>query len=60
MFKLLLISIVVAPVLLGIRAATSQRRHRLLTLLTVVLAYDVLYVLLLCYLRVRWVGWGTS
>ena len=30
----------------------------LLLLLVLVFAYDVFYVLMLCYLRIRWVGWG--
>jgi hypothetical protein len=61
MFKLLLISIVMFPVLLGMRAATRGRgRGGLLPLLAVVLTYDVLYLLLLYYLRIRWVGWGAG
>ena len=58
MFKLLLISIVMVPVLLGMQAAKSRRQRGLLLLAVFVLAYDVLYMLLLYYLRTRWVGWG--
>jgi hypothetical protein len=56
MFKLFLISIVIVPVLLGMYAATrpSQRRGPAL-LIALVAGYDVLYFLLLHYLRVRWV-----
>ena len=59
MFKLLLISVVVVPVLLGIQASKKRAGSRgLLTLLTFVFAYDVFYFLMLYYLRLRWVGWG--
>lgn len=55
MFKLLLISIVLVPVLLGIYAATHcSRRRGPLVLLALVLGYDLLYFLMLFYLRVRW------
>jgi hypothetical protein len=47
---------VLVPVLLGMVAARSGRR-RLFPLLALVFTYDVLYFLLLYYLRVRWVGW---
>jgi len=58
MFKLLLISIVAVPVVLGWRAgACSSRRRGLLLLLTLVLTYEVLYLVMLYYLRVRWVAW---
>jgi hypothetical protein len=57
MFKLMLISIVVAPVLLAMKAARADRRRGLQLLLGFVLTYDVCYVLMLYYLRVRWVGW---
>ena len=57
MFKLLLISIVIVPVLLGVRAATARRGLRSLpVLLGVVLVYDVLWLFMLYYLHVRWVG----
>jgi hypothetical protein len=58
MFKLLLISIVMVPVLLGMQAAKGRRQRGLLLLAVLLLAYDVLYMLLLYYLRTRWVGWG--
>lgn len=61
MFKLLLISIVIVPVLLAMQAAKGHRgRHGLGLLLGLVLTYDVLYWLMLYYLRVRWVGWGSG
>ena len=60
MFKMLLISIVVMPVLLGIWAARSRSRRRgVVVLLALVLGYDALYFLLLYYVRMRWVGWGS-
>jgi hypothetical protein len=58
MFKLLLISIVAAPVLLGVHAARIRGTRRgVFRLLGLVLAYDSLYVAMLYYLRIRWVGW---
>ena len=60
MFKLLLISIVVVPVLLGMQAAARRKGRRGLSLfLGLVLAYDVFYWLMLYYLRLRWVAWGS-
>ena len=59
MFKLLLISIVVAPVWLAIRAARARRGRSLPLFLGLVAAYDVAYLLMLYYLHVRWVGWGS-
>jgi hypothetical protein len=58
MFKLLLISIVVVPVLVGMRAATASRAggRGLQVLLVFVLAYDLLYMLMLIYLRFHWIG----
>jgi hypothetical protein len=59
MFKLLLISIVVMPVWLGMHAATRRSRRRgLLVLLTLLLTYEVLYLVMLYYLRIRWVAWA--
>ena len=59
MFKLLLISIVVAPVLLAMHAAGAGRGRRgVPLLLLLVIGYDLLYWLMLYYLRLRWVGWG--
>lgn len=60
MFKLFLISIVVAPVLVGVWAGSQRGRRGLVQLLALIAVYDVLYLLLLCYLRIRWIGWGTS
>ena len=57
MFKLFLISIVAAPVLLGMLAARAAKRRGIWVLLAGLAAYDILYVLMLYYLRVRWVGW---
>ena len=56
MFKSLLISVVIVPVLLGMQAARSRREGRgLLQLFVSLLAYNVLYMLMLYYLRRRWV-----
>jgi hypothetical protein len=61
MFALSLISIVLVPVLLGMQAAKNPSRRRgQVLLLALVLTYDVLYVLMLYYLRVRWVDGGLS
>jgi hypothetical protein len=58
-FKILLISIVIVPVLLAMQAAKSRNAPRgLFLLLVLVLVYDVLYMLMLYYLRFRWVGWA--
>ena len=60
MFKMLLISIVVMPVVLGIWTAGNRSRRRgLVLLLAFMLGYDALYFLLLYYVRMRWVGWGS-
>jgi hypothetical protein len=57
MFKLLLISIVIAPVLLAMQAARTRPASRGTALLVaLVLGYDVFYMLMLYYLRLRWVG----
>jgi hypothetical protein len=59
MFKVLLISIVAVPVVFGMKAAACRSRRRgLLLLLTLVLTYEVFYLVLLYYLRVRWVAWA--
>jgi hypothetical protein len=61
MFKLLMISIVLVPVVFGIQAARRRTARRgLAQLLVFLFLYDVFYVLLLYYVRVRWVGWGAS
>jgi hypothetical protein len=55
MFKVFLISIVVVPVLLGMQAARARHGRRgLAMLLAAFFAYDVLYLLMLYYLRFRW------
>jgi hypothetical protein len=57
MFKLLLISVVIVPVLLGMQAATSRSARRgVFVLVALVFTYDMLYLLMLVYLRLRWVG----
>lgn len=56
MFRDLLISIVIVPVLLGVLTATSRRGPRgLPVLLAALVVYDVLYLFMLYYLRYRWV-----
>jgi hypothetical protein len=61
MFALSLISIVLVPVLLGMQAAKNPSRRRgQVLLLALLLTYDVLYVLMLYYLRIRWVDGGLS
>jgi hypothetical protein len=55
MFKSLLISVVIVPVLLGIQTAKTRREGRGLLQLTVcLLAYNLFYMILLYYLRRRW------
>jgi len=57
MFKNLLVSIVLVPVLFGIYAAGMRRQGPgLVRLLILFFIYDVLYLLMLYYLRYRWVG----
>ena len=57
MFKLLLASVVFVPVLLGMWAARFRSERRgLFVLFGLVLTYGTLYVLVLYYLRHRWVG----
>jgi hypothetical protein len=57
MFKALLYSIVIVPVLLALLAATSRRpRTGLALLLGSVLVYNLLFLLMLYYLQRRWVG----
>ena len=57
MFKWFLISVVVGPVAAGVMAARMrQRRTALALVLGLVFAYDVCYLLLFYYLRIRWVG----
>ena len=57
MFKALLNSIVIVPIVLALLAATSRRpRTGLPLLLGSVLAYNLLFLLMLYYLHRRWVG----
>lgn len=56
MFNWFLRSVVIVPVLLGIFAARTRRlRVGLLQLVALVVVYDFLFILLLYYLRDRWV-----
>ena len=57
MFKWGLLSVVFMPALLGLFTARKRReRAGLSFLLACVFAYDCLYLVLLYYLRHRWVG----
>lgn len=57
MFKAFLNSIVIMPVLLGLLTAVSGRgRQAVWLLIALVFAYDLAYLLLLYFLRTRWVG----
>jgi hypothetical protein len=50
---------VLVPVLLGMLTARNRSQRRgLFLLLAIMLTYNVLYVLMLFYLRVRWVDWA--
>lgn len=54
MAKAILLSVVVVPVLLGLRAASDRRPRRgLVRLLTLVLLFDVLYAAALYYLYLK-------
>jgi hypothetical protein len=56
-FKWMLISIVMVPVLLGVQAAVGRRGPRGLSVLVgMLVVYDVLYVFMLYYLHYRWGG----
>jgi hypothetical protein len=56
-FKMLLISIVITPVLFGIQTAkTTDAQRGLVVLAAILVTYDVLYLVMLYYLRVRWLG----
>jgi len=55
MFKGFLNAVVLVPALLGLLVATYRGRRGAPLLLGLVLAYDVFFVLLLFYLRRRWV-----
>lgn len=57
MFKILIITVVIAPVLLAMLAARARRqRQGLVTFFVLVLTFDLFYLLMLYYLRIRWVG----
>lgn len=57
MFPLLLLSIVIVPVVLGaVAARAGDARRGLLFLLACLLAYNTIYLVMLHYLRHRWVG----
>ena len=57
MFKYLLMSIVIVPVLLGIKAATRRSGLRGLPMvLTGWVLYGLLWLCMLYYLEHRWVG----
>jgi hypothetical protein len=57
MFQLLMISIVALPAAIGAFAgAGRERRRALLMMLAALLVYDMLYLLMLHYLRFRWSG----
>jgi hypothetical protein len=56
MFKWFLISIVLVPVLTGLVAARTRGRAGLVGLLASLVIYDIFYIVLMYYLRVRWVG----
>lgn len=57
MFKILIITVVIAPVLLAMLAARRRRlRQGLVMFLALVLTFDLFYLLMLYYLRIRWVG----
>jgi hypothetical protein len=48
------------PVLLAMRAAGNGRRGGVPLLIALVIGYDLFYWLMLYYLRLRWVGWGSD
>jgi hypothetical protein len=57
MFAYLLMSIVIVPVLLGVKAATSRNEPRgLRTLLTGWVLYGILWLCMLYFVKHRWVG----
>lgn len=53
MFKYLLMSIVIVPVLLGVKAANSQRGIRVLVIGWAL--FSLLWVGMLFFLRLKWV-----
>lgn len=57
MFKYLLISIVIVPVLLGVKAADARGGSRgFRVLMAVWVLYGVLWLCMLYYLKNHWVG----
>jgi len=57
MFNWFFRSVMIVPVILGILAARQRRLQMSVTyLLAMVVVYDFLFILLLYYLRRRWVG----
>jgi len=57
MFKALLNAVVIVPVVLGILAARTRRRQEGLVLVVAsMLAFSGFYLLLMYFLRYRWVG----
>jgi hypothetical protein len=55
-FKHLIISIVIAPTLLALVAASRRRKAGLPIFFGLLLTYNALYLVMLYYLRYRWVG----
>jgi len=59
MFPALMMSMVIVPVILGTMVGKRRRRrHAFGLLLGLMVVYDTFYMLMLFYLRVRWVGGG--
>ena len=57
MFKELLISVVVMPVVLGMLAARSRpQRYAFVRLLAFLFLFDVAYLVLVYYVKIKWVG----
>lgn len=57
MFKLFLVSLVILPVALGMHAGTLRpERSGLSRLLALLFGYNALYLLILYYLRYRWIS----
>ena len=57
MFKVLIITVVIVIVLLAMLAARRRRlRQGVVMCLALVLTFDLFYLLMLYYLRIRWVG----
>jgi hypothetical protein len=57
MFNWFFRSVMIAPIILGILAARQRRLQMSVAyLLAMVVVYDFLFILLLYYLRRRWVG----